>query len=57
MNKKKGSRMTPRFLAWETILMVILLTGIQKEEQVYKKDDWIVQTELLTGQWIFIALK
>lgn len=31
---KKGPRLTPRFLAWETILRAIFLAGIQKGEQV-----------------------
>lgn len=29
--------MTPRFLAWETILMVILLTGKQKRNRCKRK--------------------
>ena len=36
MNKDRP-KMTPRFLTWETLLIVILLTWIQMEDQVLRK--------------------
>ena len=53
MNKDRP-KMTPRFLTWETILIVILLTGIQMEDQVLRKMSGFFKLSYTLESWICI---
>ena len=52
MNKDRP-KITPRFLTWETILIVIL-TGIQMEDQVLRKMSGFFKLSYILESWICI---
>lgn len=53
MNKDRP-KMTPRFLTWETILIVISLTGIQMEDQVLRKMSRFFKLSCTLESWMCI---